>query len=63
MFTSDRILALDIGAGTLKLAEFVALKSGGIELVNYAVGSLGIDPMSDADRSAYLVSTRNGTGT
>ena len=57
MLRSDRILALDIGASGLKLAEFVPLKSGGIELVNYAVGSLGMDPQSDADRSTFIVTT------
>ncbi|MDD2237424.1 MAG: type IV pilus assembly protein PilM, partial [Kiritimatiellae bacterium] len=52
---SDRILTLDIGASDLKLAEFRALKSGGIELTNFAVGSLGIDLQSEADRPAYIV--------
>ncbi len=57
MGMSDRILTLDIGASDLKLAEFRALKSGGIELVNFAVGSLGIDLQSEADRPAYVVTT------
>lgn len=57
MFKSDRILALDIGASSLKMAEFVPLKSGGIELVGHAISSIGIDPHSDADRSTYLVAT------
>lgn len=57
MGMSDRILTLDIGASDLKLAEFRALKSGGIELTNFAVGSLGIDLQSEADRPAYVVTT------
>ena len=57
MRTSDRILTLDIGASDLKLAEFRALKSGGVELTNFAVGSLGIDLQSEADRPAYVVTT------
>ncbi len=57
MFKAERILALDIGASGLKMAEFVALKSGGIELVNFGLGSLDLDPASDADRSAYIVTT------
>ncbi len=56
MLKSDSILALDIGASGVKLAEFVALKSGGLELTNYAVGALGFDPQSEGDRSSYLVS-------
>ena len=57
MGMSDRILTLDIGASGLKLAEFRALKSGGIELTNFAVGALGIDLQSEADRPAYIVTT------
>ncbi|MBU0679782.1 MAG: type IV pilus assembly protein PilM [Verrucomicrobia bacterium] len=54
---SDRILALDIGASGLKIAEFLPLKSGGVELVNYAIASLGIDPQHEEDRSRYIVTT------
>ena len=57
MFKSERILALDIGASGLKLAEFMPLKSGGVELVKYAVGTLGLDPHSEEDRSGHITST------
>jgi len=57
MGKSDRILTLDIGASALKLAEFRSLKSGGIELIRFAVGSLGMDLKSEADRPAYIVTT------
>jgi len=57
MLKQERILALDIGASALKMAEFVALRSGGVELVNFGIGSLEIDPQSDADRSTYLTTT------
>ncbi len=59
MLKSDRILALDIGASGLKMAEFVPLKSGGIELINHSIASLELDPHADADRLAYVVSTLN----
>ena len=57
MLKQERILALDIGASALKMAEFVALRSGGVELVNFGTASLEIDPQSDADRSTYLSTT------
>jgi len=57
MFKSDRILSLDIGASGLKLAEFIPLRSGGVELVSYAVGSLGLDPQSESDKSSYITTT------
>jgi type IV pilus assembly protein PilM len=53
----QRILALDIGASSIKLGEFTTLKSGGIELVNFAVGSLHVDPQSDTDRVPQIITT------
>ncbi|HQQ03388.1 MAG TPA: type IV pilus assembly protein PilM [Kiritimatiellia bacterium] len=55
MLNKDRILALDIGASSLKMAEFVALKSGGLELINFSCESLGVDSQSDVDRGAFIV--------
>ena len=57
MFTSDRILALDIGTSALKLAEFLPRKSGSVELINFAVGFLGLGPSDDDERSNYLTIT------
>lgn len=54
MLKQDRILTLDIGASAIKMAEFVALKSGGVELVNYGVASMGLDPQTDVDRKAHI---------
>ena len=57
MSKGSRILALDIGSSTLKIAEFRPVKAGGVELTSFGVASLGLDPQSDADRSAYVVTT------
>ncbi len=56
MFGSDRILALDIGNSKIVLAEFKIAGGHNLELVNYAVSPLGIDPESTTDVSAYIVS-------
>lgn len=56
MLGQDRILALDIGASKLVVAEFKLTKPSGLELLNYAVAPLGVDPDSTADPSAYIVS-------
>lgn len=56
MFGSDRILALDIGNSKLVLAEFKISGTQTLELLNYAVSPLGIDPESASDVSAYIVS-------
>ncbi len=55
MLGQDRILALDIGASKLVIAEFKSVKSSGLELVNYSISPLGVDPDSTADPSAYIV--------
>lgn len=49
-----RILALDIGAHSVKMAEFVSLKSGGLELLNFGVASLGVDQQSEAERAPQI---------
>ncbi len=57
MFKDHRILALDIGASSVKLAEFQTLKSDNIQLTNFAVGSLDLDQQSDVDRLPHIVAT------
>ncbi len=57
MFKSEHILALDVGASGLKLAEFIPLKAGGVELFKYAVGALNFDPHGDTDRNAAITNT------
>jgi len=55
MFSAERILALDIGASKLVLAEFAQMKGGGIELVNYGSAPIGLDPDTATESSAYIV--------
>lgn len=57
MAKGHRILALDIGAGSIKLAEFISTRDGSIELVNFGVSSLGADAASDAERHAIITAT------
>lgn len=57
MLKNERILALDIGTSGLKLAEFIPTKAGAVELVNFAVGVLGLGPGDAEDRAKYLTLT------
>ena len=59
MLGSDRVIALDVGASKLVLAEFKAVKPQGLELVSYAVSPLGVDADSTPDPSAYIVKYEN----
>ncbi len=56
MLKSNRIVALNIGASHLALAEFEPLRGGGLELDNYGIAPLGLDPDSESESSAYIVS-------
>ena len=55
MLTSDRILALNIGASRLALAEFRVKNGQAPELLQYGLADLGIEPESETDPSAYIV--------
>lgn len=54
MLRSDTILALDIGASSLKLGCFLPQRGGGIELIRYAVRELNADPANEEHRLTDL---------
>lgn len=55
MFSRDRIISLDIGTSKVVMAEFIAMRGGGLELLNYGMAPIGLDPDSTAESSAYIV--------
>ena len=55
MFNSSRILALDVGASRIVLAEFTVLPSGAPQLMKYGVATLDIEPDSGDDPTPYIV--------
>lgn len=57
MFAQDRILALNIGASKLVLAEFSVRPGRPPELLNYGIGELGVEPDNEADVSPFVVVT------
>lgn len=57
MAKGHRILALDVGASSVKIAEFTATRSGGLELTNFGVSSLGLDPAHESDRLSHVTAT------
>jgi len=56
VFSSDRILALNVGASKIVLAEFIVKSGRPPELVNYGTSDLGVDPENDAGIGSHLVS-------
>lgn len=57
MFGSNRILGVDIGASSVKVGEFAVLPSGGLQLVNFHWGELGLDPAQEDNRGPAIIST------
>ncbi|HMP72102.1 MAG TPA: type IV pilus assembly protein PilM [Kiritimatiellia bacterium] len=57
MAKSQRILALDVGASAIKLAEFASSRAGDIELVNFGVSSLELDQAHESERLMHITAT------
>lgn len=50
---SKRIITLDIGASTIKLAEFQLSRDHQLTLVTYGTRAIGLDPQDEANRMVY----------
>jgi Tfp pilus assembly PilM family ATPase len=54
MLNSKSFLAVDFGAGSLKLAEFEVNEAGGLRLKQYGLKSLGAEGAQDSTREAVI---------
>ena len=57
MLKSNSFLAVDFGAGSLKLAEFETNEAGGLVLRQYAIKSLGLEGSQETKREALILKT------
>jgi type IV pilus assembly protein PilM len=55
MLKSKSFLAVDFGAGSLKLAEFEVNEAGGLRLKQYAIRSLGLEGAQETTREATIL--------
>src|SRR5437868_15225699 len=55
MLNQKSFLAVDFGAGTLKLAEFEVNEAGGLRLKQYGIKSLGPEGSQEATREATIL--------
>ncbi|MBI3415825.1 MAG: type IV pilus assembly protein PilM [Verrucomicrobia bacterium] len=53
--SSKSFLAVDFGAGSLKLAEFEITEAGALSLKNYGVKSLGLEGSQESKREATIL--------
>ncbi|HEX3720196.1 MAG TPA: type IV pilus assembly protein PilM [Verrucomicrobiae bacterium] len=54
MLNSKSFLAVDFGAGSLKLAEFEQNEAGGLRLKQYGIKALGLEGSQEANREAAM---------
>jgi len=54
MLNTKSFLAVDFGAGSLKLAEFETTEAGGLCLRNFAITALGLEGSQESSREAAL---------
>lgn len=57
MFGTARILGVDLGASTVKVAEFQVVRGQVLKLTNFNYADLGLDPEREENRGALLVAT------
>src|SRR5215467_2000415 len=55
MLNAKSFLAVDFGAGTLKLAEFEVNEAGGLRLKQYGLKSLGPEGAQESSREAIIL--------
>src|SRR5678816_3364627 len=59
MLNTKTFLAVDFGAGTLKLAEFEVNEAGGLRLKQYGLKTLGAEGAQEAAREATILKALN----
>src|SRR5216110_2248997 len=60
MLNSKSFLAIDFGAGTLKVAEFETTEAGGLRLKQYGLKSLGAEGAQESTREATILKALQG---
>ncbi len=56
MYSSDRVIAVDVGTSKLAVAEFSVSRKGVPQLINYGIANLPFSPDKELESSAYVVS-------
>ena len=61
MLNTKSFLAVDFGAGSLKLADFETNEAGGLRLKNFSIKALGLEGAQDATREATVIKALQDT--
>ena len=61
MLNTKSFLAVDFGAGSLKLAEFETNEAGGLLLRNFSITALGLEGAQEATRESVVLKALQDT--
>src|SRR5476651_73613 len=57
MAAANKVITVDLGTSSLKVAEFGMGKNGALTLLRFGVAELGLDPNKEEDRAKFITPT------
>ena len=57
MAAAHKVVAVDLGASTIKFGEFSIGRGGALALLRFGVAELGLDPNKEEDRARFITPT------
>jgi type IV pilus assembly protein PilM len=57
MAAAQKVVTVDLGTSTLKVAEFGITRDGGLTLLRFGVAELGLDPNKEEERAKFITPT------
>jgi type IV pilus assembly protein PilM len=57
MAAANKVIAVDLGTSTLKVAEFGIARGGALTLLHFGVAELGLDPNKEEERAKFITPT------
>src|SRR6202041_2512021 len=57
MAAANKVITVDLGTSTLKVAEFGVGRGGALTLLRFGVAELGLDPNKEEERAKFITPT------
>lgn len=57
MAAANKVITIDLGTSTLKVAEFGVTRGGALSLLRFGVAELGLDPNKEEERAKFVTPT------
>jgi len=54
MASANKVITIDLGTSTLKVAEFGVSRGGALTLLRFGVAELGLDPNKEEERAKFI---------